>query len=127
MEGFKGLFQGGNCAGNAQMGTSGNQFKNFMEGMGRSTQQHGNLRSQTGTQNLDSLMQNFDSMWLQNQSQQPGQSSYLQEIQKRQAFMKQQTQGGPQQLSQGTKLENAILVISKMSLKDISNKCPIQI
>ena len=104
------------------MGTSGNQFKNFMEGMGRSTQQHGNLRSQSGTQNLDSLMQNFDNMWLQNQSQQPGQSSYLQEIQKRQAFMKQQAQGGAQQRSQGMKLENGEFVFLKMSLKEISNK-----
>ena len=64
MEGFKDLFQGGNCNPNQQAQLqSNNAFKNFMNGLITTPQQLNQFQNIQQAQNIDMLTQEFNNAW----------------------------------------------------------------
>ncbi len=67
MEGFKDLFQGGDCNPNLQQNNSNNQFKNFMNNMSLNTQQINQIQQGNFQKSMTNKMQNFENAWNQGQ------------------------------------------------------------
>ena len=64
MEGFKDLFQGGNCNPNQQAQLqSNNAFENFMNGLITTPQQLNQFQNIQQAQNIDMLTQEFNNAW----------------------------------------------------------------
>ena len=81
MEGFKDLFQGGNCNPQMQQNNSNNAFKNFMNNLTITPQQLNQVQNQNSQQGLNNMMNNYNQIW------QTGEKNFLAEQQKKQFEM----------------------------------------
>jgi hypothetical protein len=78
MDGFKDLFQGGNCNPQLQQMNTNNAFKNFMNNLTQSSGQLNNFQEMNSQQGLNMMMNDFNLVW------QTGEKNFLMEQQRQQ-------------------------------------------